>query len=252
MVCADRPLTASLRTFNCSEWASLPISLYGRNSASGTYGYFKEHVLSKGDYKATVKEQPGSAAVVKGITEDRAGAGYSGIGYATAGVRAVHEVFASLFNDRAIAYRVHSNFDHSVEIDQGSGDGVKSGMAVVTTGNAVFGRINTTTGGRSTVTLITTADFQVGVRLADGTRAVAQGQGRDRPLLIDSVEVTRAKVGDWVYTSGVEQSPFPKDLKIGKVTKVDTIPGQGTTLEVEPLADLSSVYVKVVLKDPPK
>ena len=145
-----------------------------------------------------------------------------------------------------------NNFDHSVEIDQGSGDGVKSGMAVVTTGNAVFGRINTTTGGRSTVTLITTADFQVGVRLADGTRAVAQGQGRDRPLLIDSVEVTRAKVGDWVYTSGVEQSPFPKDLKIGKVTKVDTVPGQGTTLEVEPLADLSSVYVKVVLKDPPK
>ena len=145
-----------------------------------------------------------------------------------------------------------NNFDHSVEIDQGSGDGVKSGMAVVTTGNAVFGRINTTTGGRSTVTLVTTADFQVGVRLADGTRAVAQGQGRDRPLLIDSVEVTRAKVGDWVYTSGVEQSPFPKDLKIGKVTKVDTVPGQGTTLEVEPLADLSSVYVKVVLKDPPK
>lgn len=145
-----------------------------------------------------------------------------------------------------------NNFDHSVEIDQGSGDGVKAGMAVVTTGNAVFGRINTTTGGRSTVTLITTADFQVGVRLADGTRAVAQGQGRGRPLLIDSVEVTRAKVGDWVYTSGVEQSPFPKDLKIGKVTKVDNVPGQGTTLEVEPLADLASVYVKVVLKDPPK
>lgn len=145
-----------------------------------------------------------------------------------------------------------NNFDQSVEIDQGSGDGVKAGMAVVTSGNAVFGRIDTTTGGRSTVTLITTADFQVGVRLADGTRAVAQGQGRNRPLLIDSVEVTRAKVGDWVYTSGVEQSPFPKDLKIGKVTKVDAPPGQGTTLEVEPLADLASVYVKVVLKDPPK
>jgi len=145
-----------------------------------------------------------------------------------------------------------SNFDQSVEIDQGSGAGVKSGMAVVTTGNAVFGRIKTTTGGRSTVTLITTADFQVGVRLADGTRAVAQGQGRNRPLVVDSVEVTRAKVGDWVYTSGVERSPFPKDLKIGKVTKVTTIPGQGTTLEIDPLADLASVYVKVVLKDPPR
>lgn len=145
-----------------------------------------------------------------------------------------------------------SNFDQSVEIDQGSGAGVKRGMAVVTTGNALFGRINTTTGGRSTVMLITTADFQVGVRLADGTRAVAQGQGRGRPLIIDSVEVRRARKGDWVYTSGMEESAFPKDLKIGRVTKVETIPGQGTTLEVEPLADLSSVYVKVVLKDPPK
>ena len=71
------------------EWASQPISLYGRNSASGTYGYYKEHVLAKGDYKPTVKEQPGSAAVVQGITADRAGIGYSGIGYRTSGVRAV-------------------------------------------------------------------------------------------------------------------------------------------------------------------
>ena len=41
------------------EWASRPLSLYGRNSASGTYGFFKEHVLKNGDYKDTVKEQPG-------------------------------------------------------------------------------------------------------------------------------------------------------------------------------------------------
>jgi phosphate transport system substrate-binding protein len=71
------------------EWASRPISLYGRNSASGTYGFFKEHVLKNGDYKDEVKEQPGSAAVVQGVTVDRYAVGYSGIGYATAGVRAV-------------------------------------------------------------------------------------------------------------------------------------------------------------------
>jgi phosphate transport system substrate-binding protein len=71
------------------EWASRPISLYGRNSASGTYGFFKEHVLKNGDYKDEVKEQPGSAAVVQGVTVDRYAMGYSGIGYATAGVRAV-------------------------------------------------------------------------------------------------------------------------------------------------------------------
>ncbi len=66
-----------------------PISLYGRNSASGTYGYFKEHALAKGDFKNTVKEQPGSASVVQGIENDRYAIGYSGIGYSTAGVRAV-------------------------------------------------------------------------------------------------------------------------------------------------------------------
>lgn len=69
------------------DWASKPISLYGRNSASGTYGFFKEHALGNGDYKDQVKEQPGSASVVQGITEDKLGIGYSGIGYRTSGVK---------------------------------------------------------------------------------------------------------------------------------------------------------------------
>jgi len=71
------------------DWAARPISLFGRNSASGTYGFFKEHTMKNGDYKDEVKEQPGSAAVVQGVTVDRYAIGYSGIGYATAGVRAV-------------------------------------------------------------------------------------------------------------------------------------------------------------------
>lgn len=71
------------------EWRDLPISLYGRNSASGTYVFFKEKALFKGDFKDTVKEQPGSAAVVNGVASDRAGIGYSGIGYRTADVRVV-------------------------------------------------------------------------------------------------------------------------------------------------------------------
>ena len=69
--------------------AAKPISLYGRNSASGTYGYFKEHTLKNGDYKNTVKEQPGSASVVEGVAKDISAIGYSGIGYATSGVRAL-------------------------------------------------------------------------------------------------------------------------------------------------------------------
>jgi phosphate transport system substrate-binding protein len=71
------------------EWASKPISIYGRNSASGTYGYFKEHALSNGDYKNSVKEQPGSSSVVQGVTEDKFAIGYSGVGYTTSGVKTV-------------------------------------------------------------------------------------------------------------------------------------------------------------------
>jgi phosphate transport system substrate-binding protein len=69
------------------DWAAAPVSLYGRNSASGTYGFFKEHALKNGDFKDQVKEQPGSASVVQGISEDRYGIGYSGIGYSTSGVK---------------------------------------------------------------------------------------------------------------------------------------------------------------------
>jgi phosphate transport system substrate-binding protein len=68
---------------------NMDIQLYGRNSVSGTYGYFKKHALCKGDYKATVNEQPGSASVVQSVATSINAIGYSGIGYKTTGVRAV-------------------------------------------------------------------------------------------------------------------------------------------------------------------
>jgi phosphate transport system substrate-binding protein len=71
------------------QWANRPMSIYGRNSASGTYGYFKEVALFNGDYKDEVKEQPGSSTVVQGVASDIAGIGYSGVGYKTADVRSV-------------------------------------------------------------------------------------------------------------------------------------------------------------------
>jgi phosphate transport system substrate-binding protein len=71
------------------SWRNRSISLYGRNSASGTYGVFKKRSLCEGDYKDTVKEQPGSASVVQGVETDLGGIGYSGIGYRTSGVRVV-------------------------------------------------------------------------------------------------------------------------------------------------------------------
>ncbi|QDP00760.1 PstS family phosphate ABC transporter substrate-binding protein [Thalassotalea sp. PS06] len=69
------------------DWEGKDIQLYGRNSVSGTYGYFKSKALCKGDFKNTVNEQPGSASVVQSISASLNGIGYSGIGYMTSGVR---------------------------------------------------------------------------------------------------------------------------------------------------------------------
>jgi len=83
---------------NISKWSdtgvsgklgNMDIQLYGRNSVSGTYGYFKKKALCKGDYKATVNEQPGSASVVQSVSTSINAIGYSGIGYKTTGVRAL-------------------------------------------------------------------------------------------------------------------------------------------------------------------
>ena len=71
------------------NWATRPIQLYGRNSVSGTYGYFKDEALCSGDFKNTVNEQPGSASVVQAVSSSLNGIGYSGIGYLTSGVRAL-------------------------------------------------------------------------------------------------------------------------------------------------------------------
>jgi phosphate transport system substrate-binding protein len=71
------------------DWVNRPIQLYGRNSVSGTYGYFKENALCKGDFKANVNEQPGSASVVQSVSTGLNSIGYSGLGYKTSGVRAL-------------------------------------------------------------------------------------------------------------------------------------------------------------------
>jgi phosphate transport system substrate-binding protein len=70
-------------------WANRDFTMYSRNAVSGTYGYFKDEALCKGDFKSSILEQPGSASVVQGVSESINGIGYSGIGYITSGVRAV-------------------------------------------------------------------------------------------------------------------------------------------------------------------
>jgi len=90
-------------------WKTRSIQLYGRNSVSGTYGYFKEKALCKGDFRNNVNEQPGSASVVQSVSASLNGIGYSGIGYKTSGVRAVPlakaegDAFIEATPDNAIA-----------------------------------------------------------------------------------------------------------------------------------------------------
>lgn len=71
------------------EWANRDIAMYGRNSVSGTYGFYKDVALCKGDFKRNVAEQPGSASVVQSVATQINALGYSGIGYKTSGVRAL-------------------------------------------------------------------------------------------------------------------------------------------------------------------
>ena len=88
--CGARDDVASWGDLGLSgDWARKDIQLFGRNSVSGTYGYFKKKALCKGDFKSSVNEQPGSASVVQSITQSLNAIGYSGIGYQTTGVRAL-------------------------------------------------------------------------------------------------------------------------------------------------------------------
>ena len=86
---ADAAITTWGDVGATGEWANRPIAMYGRNSASGTYGYFREVALFGGDYSPEVREQPGSSTVIQGVAADINGIGYSGIGYGTADVRAI-------------------------------------------------------------------------------------------------------------------------------------------------------------------
>ena len=61
--------------------SDMAISLYGRQSNSGTYVFFQEHVLGNQDYSGNMKRMNGNAQIVEGVIQDKAGIGYVGVGY---------------------------------------------------------------------------------------------------------------------------------------------------------------------------
>lgn len=149
-----------------------------------------------------------------------------------------------------------TNFEHAIQIDRGSDDGVVIGMPVVT-GAGLVGRVTQVTGGRSTVQLITDPAFRVGVRLAtSGEVGIGHGTGDDAPLVVDAgvpVAVREAiPEEEVVLSSGLDRSAFPPDIPVGTVTEVDAAADQlSLVLTIEPLVDLGNLaYVQVVMWEP--
>jgi rod shape-determining protein MreC len=144
-----------------------------------------------------------------------------------------------------------TNFDRTIQLDQGSDDGVAIGMPVVT-GAGLVGRVTSVTGGRSVVQLITDPAFELGVRLAStGEVGLAHGMGEGEPLEVDNgIEVSlREQIPeDEVVVTAGGRSVFPPDIPIGQVSSVDAAADQlSLVLTVVPLADLDNLaYVRVL------
>ncbi|MGD8109725.1 PstS family phosphate ABC transporter substrate-binding protein [Vibrio sp. TRT 17S01] len=84
---ANHPVTTWSQLGLEYQWAKRSMQLFGRNSVSGTYGYFKTNALCGGDFKNSVNEQPGSASVVQSVASAINTIGYSGVGYQVTGVK---------------------------------------------------------------------------------------------------------------------------------------------------------------------
>jgi len=164
----------------------------------------------------------------------------------------------SLTQYQQVTVRVASgaigNFENTIQLDKGSGAGLKVGMPVLT-GAGLVGRIVQVTADTSVVKLITDADSQIGVRfITSGAIAVASGTGVGNPLKVDSgVPVgTNIPGDDIVSTSSLARSIFPPDILIGRVTKVEPAGDQiNSAVTIVPAADLTRLsYVRILIWTP--
>jgi phosphate transport system substrate-binding protein len=92
-VSADNPVKevsleqlAAIFTGKVRNWKEIggpdaPITVYSRENSSGTYEFFKEHVLKGKDFAASAQTMPGTAAVLQAVAKDKNGIGYGGAAY---------------------------------------------------------------------------------------------------------------------------------------------------------------------------
>jgi len=152
-----------------------------------------------------------------------------------------------------------SNFELTVTIDKGSDAGVTAGMPVVSNAGLV-GRIVQTSRSQATVLLLTDRSSNVGVRFRrpldaeSGAVGVARGDGAHKPMPVELVDVsTPVERGDLAVTSGLQQSVFPPDIPVGRVTSARVEHGAlQQDIDVEPLVDGSRLeFLKVLLWERP-
>jgi rod shape-determining protein MreC len=142
-----------------------------------------------------------------------------------------------------------SNFESSLEINRGTGQGVAVGDPVVSSGGLV-GSVQSASTTRSTVVLLTDPTFNVGVKVdANNVGDVATGAGRGSPLRVTGVQNSaQVSVGQTLTTSGLQFETFPPGIPVGKVTSVNAPAGTlEKTIMVTPLVDTNSLQVVQVL-----
>jgi len=142
-----------------------------------------------------------------------------------------------------------SNFEWSVDIDKGSNEGIKPGMAVVADGGLV-GDVTDVSPFTSKVTLIVDPGMKVAARLVTSqTTGMLVGQG-NHDIRMDLVDAsTSVEVGEPVETAGFPGGLYPNGIPIGQVSSVSTDPvSTQKQIAVRPAVDFSSLdYVLVVL-----
>lgn len=151
-----------------------------------------------------------------------------------------------------VVLRTPSNHDLSVVINRGSDDGLADGMPVVT-GAGLVGRLTNVSRSTATVLLLKDRDAAVGVRLASGDVGVAGGAGVRNPLRVDGIDPeTRVTKGELVVTSGLQQSLYPPNIPVGRVTSARQRPGGlEKVVDVEPAVDIDRLsFVSVLLWSP--
>ena len=146
-----------------------------------------------------------------------------------------------------------ANFEQSIEINRGAGDGVVVGQPVVS-GGGLIGKVTSVSTNLATVDLIDDPSFTVGVRVVrTGVVGAASGLGQGNPLQIEDVNVgAGVKRGDALVTSGLQVEDFPPGIPVGTVASVSSPPG-GLQLEISanPYANLVNLqFVRVLLWSP--